>query len=130
MTNVCKFSASYKILSPYIWNIKLLWNEYLTVYEPNQNEITSLWILPSESALIHQGVLLKYGMFKIIHIMVIFGFIGHVKFIFLHNVIFWIVLINISWNMETKKLEFGSLFLICKSKTFEILGSVIFRKGR
>lgn len=58
---------------------------YLTFYEPNQNEIITLWLLKYDSALIHQGVLLKLVIFKNLHKLVIFNFIGidHDKFKFI-----------------------------------------------
>ena len=83
MTDGHKCSADYKALPREIWNINLLWNENLTFYEPNQNELITLWLLQYESALIHQGVLLKLVIFKNLDKMVIFGFIGHDKFNFI-----------------------------------------------
>ena len=54
--------------------MKLLCNENLIFYEPNRNEIITLWLLKYESALIHQGVLLKFVIFKNISKIVIFRF--------------------------------------------------------
>ena len=43
VTNRHKSSANYKALPLKIWNSKLLLNENLTFYEPNQNEIITLY---------------------------------------------------------------------------------------
>ena len=56
---------------------QVIMNENLTFYKSNQN--VSLCM----SAVIHQGVLLKFVIFKNFPKMVIFGFIGHAKFNFI-----------------------------------------------
>ena len=77
VTNRHKCSAKYK---PIPLEIKLLWNENLTFYDPKQNEIVTLWLLQYESAVTHKRVLLKFAIFKNFSKKVIFGFIGHAKF--------------------------------------------------
>ena len=54
-----------------------------TLYEYNQKEIITPWPLQYESAVIHQGVFLKFVIFKNLPKIAIFGFMGRAKFSFI-----------------------------------------------
>ena len=54
-----------------------------TLYEYNQKEIITPWLLQYESAVIHQGLFLKFVIFKNLPKIAIFGFMGHAKFNFI-----------------------------------------------